>query len=270
MRSLLVLVAVSLALIAGRVACEPQTPDMSSSRAGPSTTNLLLKDTAGDAYKPAPALDSKGAWDEMMAQQLVEVGAAYDDFFAMRGVEPAKIDRLVRLLAKARLLTSSWANDLGSHTPQATDYSRASEAIAQIEDILGREAYAALTQYQDTLYERFHLRKLVRLLITVGHPLSTGQREQMVAMLVSERYRLPGRFNAAQGSPELADELVAVMDAYDDAVQKLFARVLTPEQRELTAKHYAGRGERRHAALTRYRKGILEGDGAVGFSYPAE
>jgi hypothetical protein len=265
MKPLLISTCATLVLMTGPAFAELQTPGIPSR---PDTATLLLKD-ASKSITPTPR--QADGWEAMRSLQRTEVRQLYGDFFALHEIQFTQADALVNLLAEERLLTSSWSSDAVSHMPQAADRDRARAVVAQIATLLGRERYAALEQYQQTLHERFHLRKLARLLDTAGNSLSNEQKTRMVAILVSERYRLNSALlTAARGSPESADEIVAMHDAHDAAVQTLFGAVLNAEQREFAARHYAKRAERRHTALERYRKALAEGDTPAVFAYPVD
>jgi hypothetical protein len=264
MKPLLIATCAALVLIAGPAFAELRIPHTGSR---PDTATLLLKDASKTVTSPQQA----DGWDAMRMLQINEVRQLYDDFFAQYEMPPSQTDALVRLLAEERLLTLSWSSGDVSHTPQSADRNRAREAVAQIATLLGRERYAALEAYQQTLPERLQLRKLSHLLVTIGHPLSNEQKTQMVAILVAERHRLNATpFTAPRGSPEHADEVIAMHDSYDDAVLVRFGPVLSADQRSFATKHYAKRAERRHSALTRYRKALAEGETSIGFTYPID
>ena len=192
----------------------------------------------------------------------------YADYCAAQDLTLAQSDDIVRALAEERVLTTSWSTGKIRHVPNADDAAAAREIRAQVEHMLGRERYAALVAYEETLPERMQLRELSDWLRVLGQPLTIEQKEALVAVLVSERHRLDGSLlQSPAGSSERAAEVIALHDSFDRHVLALFEPILARAQREIADKQFADRSVRRHDALDRHARARAEGDERT-FTYP--
>jgi hypothetical protein len=228
---------------------------------------LLLKDSAPVSRRTSPEALRAG----MLASQEREVSALYAQLFDSLQLNYQQADEVVRLVAERTLLTSSWSTGSVEHSALPADHQLVRDSTSRIEALLGPEGFKQLVEYEKTLAERFQLRRLVTLLITVGHPLTSEQTMQLVAILAAERRRLdPTQENSPPGTLAYAEGLVRSFDDLDQHVEQLFGSVLSLNQREFAARYFAGRAQRRHTALDRYRKALAEGDNSYGFVYPAD
>jgi hypothetical protein len=233
------------------------------------TTRVLLYRSGEDAFPGHVATDRDRSAHRRGMEQLT-VRQLYADYFSAQGLTPTQTDALVRALAEERTLTTSWSSGGAMHVPNDKDLRLAQSLRAEQEDMLGKERFAALVQYRDTLPERMQLQKLSDWLRVLGHPLTTEQKEALVAIVKSERYRLSSALvHAPKGTVEHATEVIETVDAFDGHVRALFDPILTPAQREIADRQFVERRERRHDALARYVRRRAEGD-TQPFTYPVD
>lgn len=148
-----------------------------------------------------------------LAADRVHARLMYGQFFAELQLTESQIDTLTKLIAEP-----------GKES--------------QIESFLGPASFQKFKEYQATLTERFQLNRLVRLLIAVGHPLTSEQSSQLVSIMRAERGE--------------RQELWPNSDEYDLRIKPRFAAVLSTEQREHAERYFVGRAERRHKPLSSY------------------
>jgi len=232
-------------------------------------SRLLLKASGPDAFPTGRARvhDDKA---HRRAMALLTLRPLYADYFATQGLPLAQSDDVIRALAEEHTLASSgWLNGV-QHAPTQEDQRAAMAVRARLAEMLGREKFAALTEYEDTLPERMQLQQLSDWLRRLDRPLTIEQKEGLVAILRSERHRLSGSLlNAPKDSRERAAEIVALRDSFDRHVRALFDAVLTPAQRGIADAQFADRSGRLHDALESYDRAFAEGD-EQPFTYPAD
>ena len=225
---------------------------------------LLLKDSAPITRRTSPEAERAAA----LAMQEREARHLYAQLFESLQLNYEQVDEATRLLAERALLTTSWSTGNLKHAAAPEDHHLVRENLSRIEGVLGRAGFAQFSEYEKTLAERYYLRRLFNGLIIVGRPLTDEQMTQLVTIAAAERRRLaPGRTNAPPGTLENAEELVTSLDDFDRRVEYLFGSVLSSDQREFAAEHFAARAQRRHAALDRYRRSLAEGDNSYGFLF---
>jgi hypothetical protein len=251
-----------LALGQGDAALQPPALDAE-------TTRVLLHRSGEDAFPGYVATDRdrlahRRGMEQLTARQL------YADYFSAQGLTPTQTDALVRALAEERTLTTHWCSGGTTHVPSDDDLRLAEVVRAKQEDMLGKERFAALVQYRDTLPERMQLQKLSDWLRVLGHPLNAGQKEALVAIMKSERYRLSSALvQAPRGTVEHATQVVDTVDAFDRHVRALFEPILTPVQRDIADRRFAERRDRRHDALGRDVRSRAQGE-SQPFTYPVD
>jgi hypothetical protein len=174
---------------------------------------------------------------QVLAMQSNLVRSDYAQFFADLQLTESQIDTVTQLIAEHRTLSSGWSTVGFNFMPQEADHQRAREALAQIEHFLGPAGFQEFQEYQNTLPERYQLKRLVRLLIAVGHALTNEQSAQLVSIMKGERELLQ--------SVSTRDR-----DEFDRRIKPRFATVLSAEQREFAEQYFAGRAERRHNPLS--------------------
>jgi hypothetical protein len=269
MRTLLLMIACSAAYtIVGPV----QSHDLATQQAPLADHNsetLLLKDAPATIVRNTSPDVARA---RMLAQEQQRARELYAQLSESLRLNEAQVDELTRLIAEHNVLSTSWSVDglryHHHHSPKAEDHELARERMLRVEELLGQGGFAQFTAYKETLYERFQLQKLVRLLAVVGHALSAEQTEQLVSIMVAERHhRDPAITNYPSGTREYAEELVGRMNDFDRHVLSLFTPVLSSDQLDFATKHFAGRAQRRNEALDRYRRSLSEGDHSAGFLY---
>ena len=229
---------------------------------------ILLQDVGAKLTRHTAGTSDGTA--HMLGVHQLRTRELYADFFALHGLTLAQADELVRLIAQETVLVSHWSTGSANHVPTDADHQLAAGLRERVANLLGRERYGALMQYRETLNERAQLHKLTNWLRIADQPLGVEQKEQLVAVMVSERYRRDAsllRFHPQ--TEEYPAELMSLLDTYDDHVLTLFEAVLTPAQREIANRQFAERSEQRQEALARYHRARAEGD-EIPFNYPAD
>jgi hypothetical protein len=268
MRTLLLMIACAAAsTIVGPV----QSYDLATQQAPLADHNsetLLLKDAPATIVRNTSPDVARA---RMLAQEQQRTRELYAQLSESLRLNEAQVDELTRLIAEHNVLSTSWSADGFQHSPKAEDHELAREQMLRAEQLLGQGGFAQFTAYKETLYERFQLRKMIRLLAVVGHRLSAEQTEQLVSIMVAERHhRDPAITNYPSGTREYAEELVGRKNDFDQHVLSLFASVLSTEQFEFATKQFAGREQRRNEALDSYRRSLSEGHQSAGFLYPVD
>jgi hypothetical protein len=133
---------------------------------------LLLKDSAPITRRTSPEAERAAA----LAMQEREARHLYAQLFESLQLNSEQVDEATRLLAERTLLTTSWSTGNLKHAALSEDHHLVREKLSRIEGVLGRAGFAQFSEYEETLAERFYLRRLFNGLITAGHPSDSARR----------------------------------------------------------------------------------------------